>query len=80
MPNYENMSNEELNIARRQLQQKRIEAAAEQDLVVSIINKRNAKDAAEQKFTNMGEDEKKEMAQLIMGAGGIKSKEEMGKL
>ncbi len=80
MPNYENMSYEELEAARQELMQKMFEVAQEQGKIVAIINKRNAKYAAEQKFVSMGEDEKKEMTQLIMGAGGIKSKEEMGKL
>lgn len=79
MPNYENMTYEELESARQELMQKTFEMAQEQGKIATIINARNAKYAAEQKFANMGEDEKKEMTQLIMGAGGIKSKEKIGK-
>lgn len=78
MPDYESMNTEELEAARQRLMNERLSVAAEQDLVVSIINARNAKEAAAQKYAAMGDTEKKEMAQLIMGAGGIKSEERVG--
>ena len=80
MPDYKKMSIAELEDARHRLMNERLKISAEQGLVASILNDKGAKAAAEQKFASMGEAEKKEMAQLIMGAGGIKSKEEMGKL
>ncbi len=80
MPDYEKMSMSELEAARVELGGKMFELAQEQGKIATIINERNAKDAIAQTFAGMSEPERKEMAQLIMGAGGIKSKEEMGKL
>ncbi len=80
MANYEEMTYDELEAARQELMRKIHEMAQEQGKIATVINERNARDAARLKFAGMGEVEKNEMAQLISGTGGIKSKEEMGKL
>lgn len=76
---YEDMKYDELEAARQDLMQKIHEMAQEQGKIVAVINAMNAKDAAAQKFKNMSEPEKKEMAQLILGVKGIDSKEKVGK-
>ena len=80
MPDYRSMTTDELEAARVELSVKMFDLAQEQGKIVAIINERNAKDAAAKKFAGMSEPERNEMAQLIMGAGGIKSREEMGNL
>ena len=74
---YEDMSYEELESARQELMRKIFDMGQEQGKIVTVINERNAKDAAAQKFSGMSEPEKKEMAQLL-GVKGIGSKEKVG--
>ena len=76
--NYEDMAYDELEAARQELMRKIHEMAQEQGKIVTVINARNAKDAAAQKFADMSEPEKKELAQLL-GVKGIDSREKIGK-
>ena len=76
--NYEDMTYDELESARQELMRKIFDMGQEQGKIVTVINARNAKDAAAQKFSDMSEPEKKELAQLL-GVKGIDSREKVGK-
>jgi Fe2+ or Zn2+ uptake regulation protein len=77
-PDYESMTLEELEIVRQDLQNKRLEVAAEQDEVVAIIQKKGAAIGAQQKYDALTDSEKKALHQ-ILSISGIKSEEKMGR-
>lgn len=78
MPNYENMSVEELEKKNIELSNERAKIRNEQKKVNAIREKKLATEGAKKKFSSMSPADKEAMAQVISNAGGIASKEDVG--
>ena len=78
MPDYESMTNDQLEAENQRLWETRVEAKKEQLKIKKILDERYAKEEVRKKVEGMSDAEKAELKQVLSNVGGIKSEAEVG--
>jgi hypothetical protein len=76
--NYEEMTLQELELENEKLMEQKEAIREKQKRINEIMTKKMVEAETRKKYKSMSEAEKEALTQIISGAGGIKSKEEMG--